>query len=236
MYEVLVLKEGYSIPKEQGQMKTSGSITLIKGLHNIIVDTGNPWDKDLLLQGLQKYQLTPMDVDYVICTSGRSDKVGNLNLFTKAKHIVSGELCFEDNFFDHAFKQGIPYEIDDEVEVVSTPGQSGSDVSVLVKNTALGTVAVTGGLFECFDDLEDPSLWQTLSEDPDSQEQGRIGILQLANHIIPGHGKMFQVPEDCKRQLRVVMYSEEQIQQTTGNTTTTSVQSQYVVIEKDEDQ
>lgn len=34
-----------------GQRKISGSITLIKGRQNILVDTGSPWDKDLLLQG-----------------------------------------------------------------------------------------------------------------------------------------------------------------------------------------
>ena len=34
-----------------GQQKACGSITLLKGPHNVIVDTGNPWDKDLILQG-----------------------------------------------------------------------------------------------------------------------------------------------------------------------------------------
>lgn len=91
---------------------------------------------------------------------------------------------------------------------------------------------ITGGLFECFDDLEDPSLWQGLSEDPESQEQGRIDILQLANHIVPGHGKMFQVPETYKQHLRVVMYTEEHYEQTIGNRTTSTHQSEYVVIEE----
>lgn len=54
---------------------------------------------------LQGCRLNPLDMDYVVCTSGHPDKVGNLNLFTKAKHIVSGVLCFQDNFFQHAFKQ-----------------------------------------------------------------------------------------------------------------------------------
>lgn len=40
--------------------------------------------------------------------------------------------------------QGIPYEIDDDVEIWPTPGHTGSDVSVVVRNTNLGTVAVTG--------------------------------------------------------------------------------------------
>lgn len=40
--------------------------------------------------------------------------------------------------------QGIPYEIDDDIEVISTPGHTGSDVSVIVRNTKHGIVAVTG--------------------------------------------------------------------------------------------
>lgn len=80
--------------------------------------------------------------------------------------------------------------------------------------------------------MEDPSLWQGLSEDPESQEQGRIDILQLANHIVPGHGKMFQVPETYKQHLRVVMYTEEHYEQTIGNRTTSTHQSEYVVIEE----
>jgi glyoxylase-like metal-dependent hydrolase (beta-lactamase superfamily II) len=40
--------------------------------------------------------------------------------------------------------QGIPYEIDDDVEVVPTPGHTGADISVIVSNTELGTVAVAG--------------------------------------------------------------------------------------------
>ena len=63
------------------------------------------WRYFFFTLALLKHKLTPQDVDYVVCTSGLPDKVGNLNLFTRAKHIVSGVLCFNDNFFQHAFKQ-----------------------------------------------------------------------------------------------------------------------------------
>lgn len=46
--------------------------------------------------------------------------------------------------------QGIPYEIDDNVEIWPTPGHTGSDVSVVVRNTNLGTVAVVGECRICF--------------------------------------------------------------------------------------
>ena len=34
-----------------GLMKAGGSVTLLKGPQNIIVDTGSPWDRELLLSG-----------------------------------------------------------------------------------------------------------------------------------------------------------------------------------------
>ena len=40
--------------------------------------------------------------------------------------------------------QGIPYEINEDIEVVATPGHTATDVSVIVRNTANGIVAITG--------------------------------------------------------------------------------------------
>ncbi|KAL3846789.1 hypothetical protein ACJMK2_017746 [Sinanodonta woodiana] len=208
MYEVIVIKEGYSISEGPGQQKACGTITLVKGPHNIIVDTGNPWDRDLILEGLASLDLTPADVDYVIGTSGNMDKLGNLNLFTRATYIVSGEVSHGDSYKCHGFGQGIPYEIDEFVEVTPTPGHTGSDVSVIVKKTSKGTVAITGDLFECLDDLDNPILWQRNSEHPELQQQNRIEILHLADFVIPGHGPMFQVPDEYKHQMKMVMFYE----------------------------
>lgn len=231
MYKVIVLKQGYNIKEDPGFQKACGSITLLKGPHNVLVDTGNPWDKDLILDGLKKNELTPEKIEYVVCTHGHSDHVGNLNLFPHSIHIVSFDICVGDQYSSHGFAQGIPYEIDDYVEVIPTPGHTGSDVSVLVRNTDIGgTVAITGDLFECFEDLENPSLWQDNSEKPETQEQSRIDVLKMADYIVPGHGKMFKVPDDYKTQMKVVMYYEysEQIQGDETVMTTTD----YCVLEE----
>lgn len=209
MYEVFVIKEGYSTSEGPGQQKACGTCTLVKGPHNIIVDTGNPWDKDTILEGLAKHDVLPSNIGYVVCTHGHSDHVGNLNLFSNAIHIVSYDICVGDQYLMHDFKEGIPYEIDDDVEVVPTPGHTGADVSVVVKGTAYGTVAITGDLFECMEDLENPHLWQQSSEKPELQEQHRADILQVADVIIPGHGSMFQVPDSYKRQMQMVLLFEE---------------------------
>lgn len=208
MYEVFILKEGYSIQEGPGQQRSCGSITLVKGPRNVIVDTGNPWDRDLIIEGLKKHEITPDKIEYVVCTHGHSDHVGNLNLFSNAVHIVSHDVCAGDLYLLHDFKQGIPYEIDEDVEVVSTPGHTGTDVSVIVRNTKQGTVAVTGDLFECLEDLEDYTLWQANSEDPETQAQNRLEVLKCADWIVPGHGRMFQVPKEHKRQLKMVMYQD----------------------------
>ncbi|XP_071085876.1 metallo-beta-lactamase domain-containing protein 1-like isoform X2 [Haliotis cracherodii] len=233
MYEVIVLKEGYSITDGPGHQKACGSITLLRGEHTILVDTGNPWDKDLIVKGLHEHSLLPEHIEYVVCTNGHTDKVGNLNLFPQAHHIVSFDVSVRDSFLLHKFGEGIPYEIDEHVEVVPTPGHTGSDVSVIVKNTALGTVAVTGDLFERFEDLDQPHLWQDNSEQPEQQEQSRIAVLRRADYIVPGHGPMFQVPEDCKKQLRVVMVYEEHMEADmfVGNL----VSQDYSVCEEEED-
>ncbi|XP_048747316.1 metallo-beta-lactamase domain-containing protein 1-like [Ostrea edulis] len=227
-YEVIVLKEGYSKAEGPGQQRACGSISLIKGPKNIIVDTGNPWDRDNILNGLKQNGLSPENIQYCVCTHGHSDHVGNLNLFCNAVHILSYDICIGDQYQMHDFKMGIPYEIDDDVEVVPTPGHTGTDISVIVSNTDLGTVAVTGDLFECLEDLEEPSLWQDNSENPEIQEQQRIEVLRKADYIVPGHGKMFKVPDEYKRSsMKVVMFREE-VYEVGGQKTTLC---EYVEIE-----
>eukprot|EP00745_Piridium_sociabile_P000223 TRINITY_DN101592_c1_g1_i1.p2 TRINITY_DN101592_c1_g1~~TRINITY_DN101592_c1_g1_i1.p2 ORF type:complete len:133 (-),score=41.27 TRINITY_DN101592_c1_g1_i1:202-600(-) len=82
-------------------------------------------------------------------------------------------------------------------------------VSVCVCECVCVCVCVPGDLFECFEDLEDPDLWQSSSEQPEQQEQSRIEVLRVADHIVPGHGPMFKVPPEYRKQMRVVMMRQE---------------------------
>ena len=40
--------------------------------------------------------------------------------------------------------QGVAYVLDEHTEVLPTPGHTGSDISVVVRNTPIGTVVVAG--------------------------------------------------------------------------------------------
>jgi glyoxylase-like metal-dependent hydrolase (beta-lactamase superfamily II) len=83
-YEVVVLKNGYARRIGPTEQRADGSITLVKGPKNVIIDTGGPWNKAKIPAWLAEQGLTPRQIDFVVCTHGHSDHVGNINLFPSA--------------------------------------------------------------------------------------------------------------------------------------------------------
>jgi len=190
--EVVVIQPGYSRWISPTQQRADGTITLVKGSTNVIVDTGGPRDKQAIVEGLRSEGLRPNDVDYVVCTHGHSDHTGNNNLFPDATLLLSYDVCRGDLYTFHDFAHGQPYIIDENIEVIPTPGHTTQDISVIVK-TKQGVIAIVGDLFECAADLEDEALWRSGSELPELQQANRDRILDLAAFIVPGHGNMFRV-------------------------------------------
>jgi glyoxylase-like metal-dependent hydrolase (beta-lactamase superfamily II) len=83
------------------------------------------------------------------------------------------------------------YKIDEDVQIISTPGHTLTDVSIIVK-TDKGSIGIVGDLFEKEDDVENESIWLNAgSEDPVSQRKNRKMIMEQVDWIIPGHGTMF---------------------------------------------
>lgn len=192
-YEVKVLKPGYAEPAGAGQQRADGTITLVNGRLKIVVDTGGPWNREHIVRRLRSEGLKPSDVDFLVCTHGHSDHVGNLNLFPDATIILGWDVCKGDLYGFHDFNRS-SYKIDDEVEVIATPGHTKDDVSVVVR-TGRGVYVVAGDLFECAEDQESPELWQRHSQDRALHERSRKKALELADFIVPGHGDMFEVVE-----------------------------------------
>ncbi|XP_055873994.1 metallo-beta-lactamase domain-containing protein 1-like [Biomphalaria glabrata] len=137
--------EGYTQLDSQGTVRSCSTITLLKGPHrNIIVNTGNPWERDLLLKALSDEGLKPEDIHYVICLNGHIEQIGNLNLFSGAVQCVGYDICRHDQYLLHELKEGMPFNIDEDVEIWPTPGHTGNDVSVVVKKANLGVLAGVG--------------------------------------------------------------------------------------------
>lgn len=164
---------------------------------NIIVDTLGAWDKQQLINKLAQHDLIPDDINFVVCTHSHPDHVGNLNVFTKCKHIVGNHVYECDRYHFDAFDDNNCINISKDVTVIKTPGHTLDDVSVFVKNVhQMGDVVIAGDLFECKEDLNDDSIWKDAgSQDPHLQQQNRQRVLQMADYIIPGHGPIFALKD-----------------------------------------
>lgn len=114
-YSASVLKAGYCLPQTEGTFRADGSITLVTGPKNILVDTGGPWDRDFLLLKLKEKDLGPGDVHVVVGTHGHSDHVGNLNLFPKALIIVGYDISEGDTYHSNRLAEGQAFTIDEHV-------------------------------------------------------------------------------------------------------------------------
>ena len=195
LYEVSILLDGYGYTDAENRYRANGTCTLITGNgKKIVVDTGSPRDRERLLQKLEQHNVVPEDVGYVVCTHGHVDHVGNLNLFANAVFMVSHDILQKQDIYidlPKNFKEGTPHCIDGEnIQVICTPGHTPQDVSVIVRSTEYGTVVVCGDLFEHEDD---ENLWEEFSECPDKHRESRKKVLEIADWIIPGHGKLFKV-------------------------------------------
>jgi len=193
MSKLTVLQVGYGYTDTENCYRATGTSTLIQNKdYNIIVDTGGPWEKDLIVAKLNEQNITPVDVNIVIGTHGHSDHIGNLNLFPHAKQIVGFDINFKDQYLEHNFKNGdVHVLIENEIVVIPTPGHTHSDVSVIVYNEINhGVVGICGDLFEC---ENDDGTWQTVSENIEMQSNNREKILKICDHIVPGHGPMFKI-------------------------------------------
>ncbi|XP_066245351.1 metallo-beta-lactamase domain-containing protein 1 [Euwallacea similis] len=195
---IIVLFSGYS-EVQKNTMNANCTCTLIKGPPNCIIDTMTAWDGSKIVAALQKHGITPNDINYVICTHGHSDHIGSNYLFQNAIHIVGFSVSQGDHYYlSPDIAKGDNYEITDNIKVIPTPGHTLQDVSVIItiKNVVY---AITGDLFEKFEDLEDDNVWISAGTDNEQlQRANRAEILKIANFIIPGHGPMFQVPQKYK--------------------------------------
>lgn len=202
MTEVHVLFDGFSQINENGrEMYANCTCTLIKGQVNIIVDTMTAWDGHKIIKGLEKHDLKPENITWVVCTHGHSDHIGNNSLFQNATHVVGQCISKGEIYFIHDFNKS-SYNINDKIKIVATPGHTLSDISVIVEtgNKNLGTIAIVGDLFEKEQDIFNENIWiEAGSENRELQRQNRKKIVQIANLIIPGHGPMFKVTEEVKK-------------------------------------
>lgn len=188
MTSIKILIPGYFKNISKTRCRASSTVVLIQDEgRNILVDTGNPRDKEKIIKALKKMKLRPQDIDDVVITHFHSDHVGCNYLFKKARFIVLG-VAFWADIFDRSGKY---QRLSKNLKLIATPGHSQDSVTLLVK-TAMGVVACVGDLFWSAGD-EKIKLLEQDCFDKKIFYKNRKKVLGLADYIIPGHGGMFAV-------------------------------------------
>jgi len=198
--KVTILKEGLHGNKP-GKGKAflvvdpiCSSVTLIQGIKNIIVDTGNLGYDEEIIKKLEKHGLIPEQIDYVINTHLHFDHCSNNYLFKNAIRVSADGTWSPDKSCDAYYK---PEDIDvPDVRIISTPGHKEEHISVIVK--ADKTYVIAG------DAIEEERIRTDFYKDNPKKEQiidSINKIFEIADVIIPGHGPVIEKKtiEELKR-------------------------------------
>ncbi|CDW53778.1 Lactamase B domain containing protein [Trichuris trichiura] len=172
---------------------------------NILVDTGLPIDRNILVAGLATHGIHLNQVHYVVLTHGHPDHIGNLNLFPASRSFF-GRLGMRGHTFIEYREsvgrngQGKLVNLCKHSRIYATAGHTSSDLSLVVNDVqGYGTVAITGDLFASENDFGSGEIWQKFSSFPRHQERNRRMILCISDVVFPGHGHPFRVSSEIRQ-------------------------------------
>ncbi len=191
--KVAVLFEGYVAPiegrefipgtRDDGARKVAGTVVLVQGPGiTLVADPGMVPDRALILDALKKKGVPPANVTHVFISHHHPDHTVNIALFPNAEVVDFWATYHGDLWEDHSDN----YDIAPGITVMRTPGHTKEDASLLVK-TSKGNYVLTHLWWQADKTpAVDPLAWSQKAID-----QHRKRILEIADWIIPGHGKMF---------------------------------------------
>ncbi len=183
MVEVKILVEGYT--SEEGQEENSCcTVTLVKDKDiNMVVDPGTLKNQQILIDALKKESLSINDINYVCVTHSHPDHYRNVGMFSdKTKLLEYWGIWDKDTVDD--WKPNFS----DDIEIIKTPGHNRDGITLLVK-TDKGIIAICGDVFWKENQPEEDPY----ASDKKKLIKSRKLVLEKADYIIPGHGKMFKV-------------------------------------------
>lgn len=194
MAEVKVLIQGYARGEEDSEFASSTTTLIKESELNIIVDPG--MNRKLLLESLKKENLSQKDINYVILTHYHLDHSLLAGIFENAR-VMDNEDIYS---FDGKIKRHDGKVPGTDIKIIKTPGHDLFHCSVLVKTKEFGQVAIVSDVFWWSDEEEQKTDNESLMnhEDPyvknkEELMKSRKKVLEIADYIIPGHGKMFKV-------------------------------------------
>jgi len=189
-----ILVEGFAKEQKDGWIATPNTVLVEDSGKKILIDPG--MDRDLLEKGLKKEGLKPNDIDMIYLSHRHTDHIANLRMFPYTDfgdpiERIKGKLIIDNS-------DTIPGT---KIKIIQTPGHIEDHISFLI-DTDKGKVCIAGDLFWWAshqeqktdrDSLLHPK--QSYAKDEKILIESRKKILDIADWIIPGHGKMFKVPK-----------------------------------------
>ncbi|HXS15077.1 MAG TPA: MBL fold metallo-hydrolase [Candidatus Saccharimonadales bacterium] len=189
MNTIEILIEGYAQIKEKG-WEASGTTCLISTDSGMKIITDPGANRDLLLERLSGKGLTVGDIQMVFLTHHHLDHAMSVGIFPNAK-VVDAEAIYTQ---DKA-EEGVAMLPDTDITILPTPGHEAGH-GILVVPTSQGTVVVAGDNFWWTADEEqvlDLEKKDDFAEDMSVLIESRKKVLELADWVVPGHGKVFEV-------------------------------------------
>ncbi len=193
MNKLKVLVEGYAKSGPGTTYQASPTCSLI--YHNdlkILVDPGA--NKERLLNALKEEGLTPNDIDILFLSHYHPDHFLNLKLFPN-NALYDGSMLWNDDA-ETAYSDKLPGT---EIQILPTPGHSAEHAALVFKDDDLGTVCIAQDVFWWEDGKQDASSLEALmnlhdpfANDIEALKESRKKVLEVADWIVPGHGKMFK--------------------------------------------
>lgn len=181
MAQVKVLMEGYT--SGEADEHSCSTIVLVRyNKKSMVVDPGTMPDQKLLINSLKKEGLSVDDIDVVFITHSHMDHYRNIGMFPKAKALDYW------GWWDGDVWSECTGKITEELSIVKTPGHNYDGITLLVK-TDKGVIAICGDVFWKKDFPKDDPY----ANDKEKLKDSRKKVLELADWVIPGHGKMFKV-------------------------------------------
>ncbi len=193
MNKVKVLLEGFA-QENDGFEKVSPSVVLIEtDKFKIIVDPG--FNRKNLVEALKKEKIKTGDINFVMLTHCHMDHLILAGVFENAIFLDNGDQYLQNGII----KRQEENILGDGIKIIQTPGHDQFHCSIVVNTESMGKVVVAGDVFWWTEDGEPKKDFESLInlEDPyvkdeKSLKESRKKILEIADWIIPGHGKMFK--------------------------------------------
>lgn len=194
MQEYKVLIEGFAREGSNDNFYATCSTTLIwSNDKTILVDPGA--HSELLLESMRANNIEIDDIDIIYLSHYHPDHFLNIRLFPNAQ-ILDGEVQWFTDSEERFHEEFIP---ETEVKILQTPGHSAEHTSLLIETESKGTVCIAQDVFWWKDGLQKTDDYDELinledefASDMKSLRDSRKKVLEIADWIIPGHGKPFQ--------------------------------------------